>query len=242
MEQYIYDDMKKHQNSHWWFRARKRIIDTLLNEHLEKEKKQILDIGAGLGGNISFLEKYGDVSFLEKDVASAEYIKIKNPKVKYIDIDFPKEKLTKKFDLICMFDVLEHIDDDFKVFETVKDSLNEEGLFFITVPAYQFLYSTHDKNLHHIRRYNRKRLNSLIKKYRFKVIKYTNYNFFLFPFILLVRLFDLISSKKNSTGYDTPNKFLNRLFFGIFDLEKYLINKINFPFGASFLIILKKEA
>ncbi len=70
------------------------------------------------------------------------------------DISFVADRPTKRFDRILMLDVIEHVEDDVGfVAATVGDLLVEDGLMLVSVPAHQSLYSSHDRALHHHRRY-----------------------------------------------------------------------------------------
>ena len=53
-------------------------------------------------------------------------------------------------------DVLEHIRDDYSALKEWKKVLNPNGIILISVPAFQHLWSHHDKFLGHYRRYNKK--------------------------------------------------------------------------------------
>lgn len=71
------------------------------------------------------------------------------------DISFVADRPTKRFDRILMLDVIEHVEDDVGfVTATVDGLLVEDGLVLVSVPAYQSLYSSHDRTLHHYRRYS----------------------------------------------------------------------------------------
>jgi hypothetical protein len=63
--------------------------------------------------------------------------------------------------------------------------LDNDGIILITVPAFQCLFSTHDKELHHYRRYNFKQLNKVLKKNNIKV---KDWNYFYLS-LLIVRYF-----------------------------------------------------
>jgi len=54
----------------------------------------------------------------------------------------------KKFDLVCLFDVLEHVEEDLQTLSNVRALLGDGGRVLITVPAYQWLWSAHDEFLH----------------------------------------------------------------------------------------------
>jgi SAM-dependent methyltransferase len=60
----------------------------------------------------------------------------------------------RRFDLILLCDVLEHVEDDVAVLERLRrDHLAPDGLVLVTVPAFQALFSAHDRFLKHHRRY-----------------------------------------------------------------------------------------
>jgi SAM-dependent methyltransferase len=60
----------------------------------------------------------------------------------------------KKFDLVCAFDVVEHVEDDRRVFGEVSRVLKEEGLFIFSVPIHTVLWTKFDQIVGHVRRYD----------------------------------------------------------------------------------------
>ena len=74
------------------------------------EKSKILDFGCGVGSNLKILEKYGSVDAFEPNQLAQKYIK------KYQKVNLVK-KITKKYDLIFLADVIEHINDDKKTID-----------------------------------------------------------------------------------------------------------------------------
>jgi len=144
------------------------------------------------------------------------------------------------FDLICMLDVLEHIDDDLATLQSVRDKLNQKGIFLITVPAYKFLWSAHDVVSHHKRRYIRKQLTDLVSKSGL-IVKYTTYfNTFLFPVIVIVRTLNNIFGMNSGSDVNLPSNPVNNLLTKIFFSERALLPTISFPFGVSILLIAEK--
>jgi ubiquinone/menaquinone biosynthesis C-methylase UbiE len=73
----------------------------------------------------------------------------------------------EEFDLICAFDVIEHVEDDLLGIREMKRVCKNEGLMVLTVPAYMFLWSHHDEVNQHYRRYTLKNLKNLGKKKTF---------------------------------------------------------------------------
>ena len=111
----------------------------------------------------------------------------------------------------------------------------------ITVPAYQFLFSSNDKFFHHYRRYNYNAIEKLLKIKKIEIQKITYFNSFLFiPLALIIiftKLFDLTFIKFSQKP---PNFFLNKILKKIFLLEKYILLRGRFYFGLSLLAIIKK--
>ena len=239
MEEQVYHDMIEQQKKHWWFRARRTIIDKVLKKHIPEGDHKILEIGCGTGGNIPMLKKYGAVSAMEMDEFALKY------SAETFEIDAREGSLPnkipfeEKFDLICLFDVLEHVEEDKMALLKLSQMLNPGGKIFLTVPAHQWLYSSHDKTMHHFRRYSTTAFKTSISFSKMNISKISHFNFLLFPLLILTRLIDMISSSDESIGYKTPNAFLNGSLYTVFSLERFFINMISFPFGGSLFAVLE---
>ena len=68
-----------------------------------------------------------------------------------------------------MFDVLEHIEDEDTALEQAHALLRPGGRLFLTVPAYQFLFSVDDVAAGHFRRYTISSLTRTLERSRFRV-------------------------------------------------------------------------
>ena len=208
--------------------------------YLKNNKLKILDFGAGSGANTIALSHYGEVYVCEKNEKALQLLKKRFEKISNIFVlDAINENIF--FDLIIASDVIEHIENDDEIIKFFSKVLKNDGNILITVPAYNFLYTERDKVLGHFRRYNSNTLKKKTNKY-FKIIKLSYYNFFLFflsvvlfVFLKLFKIKSLITSPEN-----TPNFFLNNLFYKIFSSEKFFLKHINFPVGASIVCLAKK--
>ena len=79
-----------------------------------------------------------------------------------------------------MFDVLEHIDDDEEFLRNAHRYLTEEGRIYLTVPAFQWLWSHEDDAAGHFRRYSLSSLSQTLNRAGFEVT-YATYFFHFLP-------------------------------------------------------------
>ena len=138
-----------HQNKHWWFQARKKIIFEIIKEIELKKNLKILDFGAGSGVNIEMLSTFGKVDVFEKNKIALNFIK-KNIK---INKAFSKLKMKKNYyDLILLADVIEHIKKTqcSKFINNIKNSIKPRGVLIIGCPSQssQKYASKYSKKLH----------------------------------------------------------------------------------------------
>jgi len=154
-------------------------------------------------------------------------------------------------DCLIMMDVLEHIEDENSFLKEALDKLRPNGKIIITVPAMQFLYSSHDVFLKHYRRYNRKNLHNLLKRNDL-IIDHSHYFysslFVLRSFSLILELLCFGKKKKNTGvgcwGYDS-NNFITRTFVLLLNID-FVTNKLLSKFqislpGLSLLAVCRKK-
>jgi len=227
----------KNQKKHWWFQARKNIIDKIISSINLKKKNNILDFGAGSGVNIDMLRKYGLVDIHEQNKYARAAIK-KEKKIKNL---YSTLRIKKKFyDLILLADVIEHVEQPKKLLKNLKKFLKKDGHILITVPAYQFLFSKKDRVLGHYRRYNKDLLKKELSGFKVENISYFN-TFLCLPIAILTLLNKFLKRDYIKKVETTPNFILNKLCYIIFAAEKYFIKYFNFPFGISIYVLAKND-
>lgn len=100
-----------------------------------KNKKKILEIGAGGGQSLEwFEEKNFDITGIEPDQNNVNLINQRLKKGKCIAGFIEDMHIEDKFDVIWMSHVLEHLVNPKKFLENTKTLLNKSGIFFIEVP------------------------------------------------------------------------------------------------------------
>jgi 2-polyprenyl-3-methyl-5-hydroxy-6-metoxy-1,4-benzoquinol methylase len=235
MDESVYQRVTQTHANHWWFKARILIFESLIKTFCKNEKINILDYGCGVGSNINMLKDFGKVDVFEPHHQTAQYVK-KKFKIKIIN------RIKIKYDLIILTDVIEHIKNEEIVIAKLVNSLKKNGHLFITVPAFQILFSSKDKTLHHYRRYNTQSLKKLITDKKSKIVKLSYFNFFLFtPIAFLILVYKIFNIKFINKAETVPLHIINYIMYKIFSFEKFILKLINFPFGLSLLMIIKKN-
>ena len=215
----------------WWYKAKNNLLTHILNTFIKVSNLNILEIGPGLGNNLQTLSKYGKVDVLETDVDFIDYLKNTN-QLREDHIFKSLDEVDKKYDLIVMLDVLEHIENSREFMLNLKEILHIDSLAIIGVPAYDSLWSVHDEELLHFRRYNWQLLKEETKHYT--ILKKYGFNFLLLP----VRYLQIKFIKPSSTS--STGSLLNSLMYLVSRLE-IIFTKIglNPKFGISLYVVLK---
>ena len=238
-----YEAMAKHEDSHWWYVARREILATVIKTFNLPENAQILEAGAGTGGNTKMLKQFGQVTVLEPNENAQKYLQEKTG-LPVIVCSLPDitPLAEKKFDLIVLFDVLEHIENDVEALESLKKLLTPEGKIFITVPAFPFLWGEHDKVHYHFRRYVKPTLNQVCSQANMNIIQMGYFNTFLFPVIAAIRLLQKTLGKGGTDQDKIPSPFVNKILCIIFSAEKAFVKRGGFPFGVSLFSVIKPNS
>ncbi len=111
------------------------ILEQINNRDIKNLK--ILDVGCGGGIICEPLARLGakvtGIDFAPNNIKAAKLHSKKNKlKIDYIYKDIEKSKFDEKFDVILMFEVLEHLDNWKKIIKKIKQNLNKNGTVIIS--------------------------------------------------------------------------------------------------------------
>ncbi len=147
---------------HWWWRAREDMLLRKIRRLLSDVRDaRILDVGCGAAMFFDALEAFGHVEGVESDLAAAERSGRWRARIVVGDLDetfIP----AAPFDLILMLDVLEHIARPDTVLARARQILRPNGRILITVPAFTWLWTSHDEMNHHRTRYSTRTLRDVV--------------------------------------------------------------------------------
>jgi SAM-dependent methyltransferase len=239
-----YTEMAEIQRTHWWYAARRRILESRLRELALPSGARILEIGSGTGANLDLLAGFGEVVGLEMSARAIELARqqVASPRVRMVQGRCPDDldRLEGHFDLICLFDVLEHIDDDADCLAQLAPLLAPGGCVMLTVPAYSWLWGPHDVQMHHRRRYNRRSLTSVFRTAGLRVGSLSHFNMLLFPLAVAGRLAERVAGN-NHAATRIPPRLVNAAMAGIFASERSLLRHARLPFGLSMIALATPE-
>ena len=227
------------QDRHWWFAARRSILASTIQRLRLPERAEILEIGCGTGGNLAMLSKFGQLQAMEYD-ATARSIASNLNCCPVVAGGLPEAVPfdDHAFDLVCLLDVLEHIEDDRAALARAARLLKASGQILVTVPAYKWLWSAHDVTHHHYRRYSVEMLRHRALEAGLVVRRLGYFNSLLFPVIASARITQNLVGSKMGSDAALPSPSVNALLKWIFGLERYITRYMLFPFGTSVMAVL----
>ncbi|WP_428261622.1 class I SAM-dependent methyltransferase [Haliangium sp.] len=241
MEETLFDAMDEHSERHWWFRARRRVVTHLLDHHLgPSADARVLDLGCGVGTNLDALARYGRVHGADTSAKALALCRRRfdGPlaEIHLPDrVPFPPAS----FDLVVMFDVLEHIEDDRGALAAVYELLAPEGTLCLTVPALRWLWSHHDVAHHHHRRYHRDELGAMLNRAGFEPVLLSYMNSLLLPLMGAARL--LIKPRNQRLhGLENGTGALGHLLYATFAFERHLLTRTRLPAGGSLVALARR--
>ncbi|MGH7916363.1 MAG: class I SAM-dependent methyltransferase, partial [Candidatus Binataceae bacterium] len=190
MDPSLYPRMAAVEDAHWWFASRRAICESLIARLGLPSNCEILEPGCGTGGNFAMLARHGKLYALDCAEDALRFAAARGVATELAQGALPDHIPfgTRRFDLIVMTDVLEHLDDDAAALTAVHSRLRPGGWLLLTVPALSWLWSEHDVTHHHRRRYSGDELNARLQAAGYTVSFLSHFNFVLFPVIAGVRL------------------------------------------------------
>lgn len=154
----LYAGLVAVEDRHFWFRARNRAIvavfDTIKRNLAPGYR--LLEVGCGTGNVLRDLQRAavgGSVIGMDLHQEGLRYARRRLDPVLLARGDAARPPFCVKFDVVGLFDVLEHIDDDVEALRQIRGLLGSGGALLLTVPADPHLWSYFDVASNHRRRY-----------------------------------------------------------------------------------------
>lgn len=219
----------------WWYKGRAYAISSVLNALYKNPSGAVLDMGAGYGALYPVLKKFGPVTAFEPNEEVGKAC-LSRGYERLVVSEHELYAMKEYFSLIGMFDVLEHIKDDEAAVRSLAACLRPGGALIATVPAHSWMWSGHDAEHHHQRRYSRAELKRLFERCGFTVRCLSYWNATLFLPAALMRIAGI-----GGGGTLRPPGFINTIISFILRVESRLFPHFSLPFGASLIIFAEKK-
>jgi SAM-dependent methyltransferase len=169
------------EGSHWWYSGRRRIVRDVVRSLPLPGGASILDAGCGSGRNVVEMAPFGEVTGLESSPISLEVARSRGGgKIVEGSIETMPFR-DGSFDLATCLDVIEHIEEDGSALRELRRVVRSGGFLLVTVPAYPWLWSSHDLINGHHRRYTRKTLLGVARDAGWEPCRTTHFNALLLP-------------------------------------------------------------
>lgn len=189
-------------STNWYYQSKKIPLFRYFKKLVQAQNKKltVIDFGSGSGFFAyelfnAFPESIEDVLLIDIGYSEEEMEATKNEPVK--KLRYIPHGINDS--VVIMMDVLEHIEDDYAIVEDIKSRLGSNAHFFITVPAFMSVWSSHDVYLGHYRRYTIPMVRQLLSKTKCDIQKQYYIYGSIFPLVWLVRRL-----KKNEQNMTKP--------------------------------------
>ena len=213
--------------TYWWYVARSELLQTLFAPYLDADTR-VLDVGSADGPSVAWL---GNRLAIDIDMrglrpggvcGSAEALPFAD----------------ESFDVVSAFDVVEHCENEHLALSEMRRVIKPGGMVFLSVPAYQWMWTEFDTRAGHYRRYTRRRLATAARAAGLKVER-SSYAFFAtLPFFMVTRV--LMKLAGSAQGVKPLPPVVERLLLGLAHLDRALLRRLNLPAGSSVLLAARR--
>lgn len=225
----------------------RRITDTILRAELEQPGIRILDAGCGTGFNVDYYASANSRKVFGLDVDDAAIRCVKSKGLKTITqssvtaIPFKPDS----FDLVLSCEVITHLERRFhdNALEEMLRVLKPGGSLFLRLPAFMWLWSSHDEAIQAYYRYTRPEIEARLSRLGCRIEWISYANGFLFPIILLRRLLKHLGIARGSDVRPFPRgmEWLNGIFRRTLESEaRWFQLGRRLPFGLSLICHARK--
>jgi SAM-dependent methyltransferase len=237
----VYEDFEQREDSHWWFAARREVLERVLRTRVRPPIwARLLDIGCGTGAMLPMLARFGAVEAVEGSPDALERARRRFPQFTIHGGDLPGGLPVGEWEVLTCFDVLEHLDAPVEALVQMKERMAHGGALLVTVPAFPFLWSEHDELTHHRRRYTRSTLRAHLEAAGLTLEWMSFFNTWLFPAVAGVRLAQ--KALRLRTGQSDLNRtgaLADAVLRRVFASERHLLSRASLPFGVSLVAVAR---
>jgi SAM-dependent methyltransferase len=240
-----YAIMRQVEESHWWYRALRRVLFHHLQEFLPAWQRQaILDGGCGTGANLTRLGNHAlrvGIDLAPEAMAFCAERGLKNlVRGNVTTLPFSNGS----FAGVVSASVLYHdwVPDVDQAVRECHRVLREGGVLLLELPACKSLSSAHDVAVLTARRFEKREVCEILRTHGFRVLRASYWNTLLFPVIWFARRLGVLKSGRDFGDSSGPSPFVNGILDWIMRVEFCLFRRVSLPFGVSLSCVAVKRA
>lgn len=247
MEPEEYARMARFETTYWWYRAQRDVVLDCMERLPRNGDGPILDAGCGTG-------------LLQKCVANRLQARVIGVDASAIAGErWRRNGLSRaclgsvnrlpfsdnSFDIVYSVDVIccREVDPTSACAEFAR-VLRPGGHLVLVVPAYQWLLSAHDQAVHCVQRFDRRMVASLLRAAELTIARRTNLFCAFFPVIAAARLMRRGAHARSDRPLHSDLRpipgALNRMLYGIAQIERRMVRRMSLPFGTTLLTVARK--
>ncbi len=232
------------ESGNYWFRARNALLIWALRKYFP-QARDYLEIGCGTGyvlAGVAAARPEFNLHASEISSRGLPFAASRVPHAALFQMDARAIPYVAHFDIIGMFDVLEHIEEDERVLAQAWRALKPGGGLIVSVPQHRFLWSRYDEYAHHVRRYAAAGIAEKVTAAGFKIVMTTSFVSLLLPLMALSRL----ARPAPQSDYDVladlkVGAVTNAVLESVLAFERCMIRcGMRFPAGGSRLLLAQK--
>lgn len=245
MDEDLYPLYHREEDSWWWSAGRRALVTSMWRRYgLPHARPRLLEVGCGTGGLLKAISSWSDAYGLDVSREAAGYCRERGLTTVCRGGVNALPFRDDTFDGVIGVDVLEHLDDDEGALCELLRVCRPGGRLIATVPAFQFLWSRRDVQLHHKRRYTLPEFRAKVAEAGFLVRKATYVNLPLFlPLLVMVKTGRLTKGDSDlRLDYALVPGVVNSVLSGIVRLEARLLERVSLPIGTSIACVATKTA
>lgn len=238
-----FDRLDRVEARHFWFRARRNVIARLF-ERYARRSDRVLEIGAGTGSVAAALAARGfNVAVSDVHHQALEHAGRKGLAERY-EFNLMAMPFRDHFDVIGLFDVLEHLDDDRAALLAIRQALKPGGRLILTVPAHRWLWNQSDVLARHKRRYGLKEIRQRVAAAGFDLLDARCFFASLVPLLLLRTLVSpgRRDDKQQVAAGLSVVPIANEIMFATLSLDNLLSGWLRPAAGGSIAVVARKSA
>ncbi len=222
--------------NHWWWRAREAAIARELDRLFKADGSlEMLDVGCGDGLLFERLAPYGRVEGIELDPLTVAADSPWRERIHFGPFDASFQP-PRRYDLILMLDVLEHLPDPAAALRHARGLLKPRGIVLTTVPAFNVLWTAHDDLNRHYTRYTKRSFRALAANAGVRLQRMRYLFHWTFPAKLAVRVKEAVI-RSEALPPVVPPRPVNQTLAAVTRWEEALLGRLPVPFGSSLLAI-----